>query len=381
MIERIAIPKATLILSIVLAFAAVAPLSATNNPPPGQGPDPVILSNSQEPGSFLVWPLFEYGTTSTPSDDPYGITTPTVPNTEFSISVSCPTGTSCKANQPVTIHLEWVCGGVSVYPFIPCYQNDFVLYTTVNGTVRFNPGAPGISPTCEPVASYPTPGCGLVVPPPTGCYSGFLVAWVVNNSTLALTKFNGLIGDAEIRDSSTAVTAYDAIPIQAVAASPSGLNFNGIDYSEATGEVQASVRYDYLNPTTGWDQDETYLILLTLDTLSNKLNYPTYVNVNFYNEIEQVDSESANFGCWGDFSLYEYFGLSSSYFGPKGLLQSGQATKSPVAGISDKSGPVTLLGLIVTYEYPSTGDDSGPLREFAVPLYNNSKAVPTSFVP
>ena len=126
-------------------------------------------------------------------------------------------------------------------------------------------------------------GCGSVALPP--CAKGFLIVWVTNESGAAI-KFDGLVGDAVLRESSGAASAYNAIPIQAatslamgtvVPPGPSGaLEFNGTSYQEVTGKIIGSVRYDVIN-AAGIDQDATSLILLTLDTLANRFNYPTDV--------------------------------------------------------------------------------------------------------
>jgi len=356
------------------------------------------LSNSQEPGSVLVFPLFETLTVPCPPDAPYGCTpvTGTLPRTSFEISVACPNGSTCFDQQDVDIHLEWVCGSRFVSS---CSERNFTLNTTVNGTIRFNPNGGA----CEPGPGFTHPeGCGTV--PAAQCFEGYLIGWVVNESGQPI-KFDGLIGDAVLRESSTAVTAYNAIPIQAASSlatgavvprgSNGGLLFNGSSYQEVTGTIIGSVQYDYVTPA-GVDQDRTSLVLLTLDTLSNRFNFPTDVDLNFYNETEEVQSGSTEFSCFEETgSLFNDFGLSISTFGPKGLVQSTKAVKTAVLGISDTAGPVTLLGLVLTRECdPTTTCGTftfippssfafvpAPLRNFAYPLSNDSVPVATSFVP
>jgi hypothetical protein len=55
------------------------------------------LSDSQEPGSVLVFPLFEQGKST------------------FEISVACPTGASCTDGQDVDIRAHWVCPGSGTF--------------------------------------------------------------------------------------------------------------------------------------------------------------------------------------------------------------------------------------------------------------------------
>jgi hypothetical protein len=332
------------------------------------------------PGSVLVFPYFEKGTVTSP-DTPFN----QLPISQFEISVACPKGDlSCTVNAPVTIKLEWVCGDTEELDF--CGGVDFTLLTTVNGTIRFD-----TTGACEPKDDSDTffHTCGFVPPPP--CEEGYLVAWVVNNANLGSIKFDGLVGDSLLRDSSTAVTAYDAIAIQAGTALANGastnlykdnqLHFNGVAYQEASGTVIGSLHYDGTETETGGSGITSYtsLVLLTLDTRANNTNNPVNVNLSFYNEIEQLASETAVFFCQGEFETGEWFGLTNS-FGYKGLVESTAAYKTALLGVSDKTGPVTLLGLVLTREDGSEGPYD-PAREYAYGLYGNSTYLPTAFIP
>jgi hypothetical protein len=379
----------TLLFFVVLTFAIATPSVAWAGN---------VLNDSQEPGSVLVFPLFERGTVPCPPDLPYGCTpmTGTLPRTSFEISVVCPNGATCTDQQDVDIHFEWVCGGA--FAGVLCSERNFILNTTVNGTIRFNPNGG----TCQPAPGFTNPeGCGTI--PVPQCSEGYLIAWVVNESGQPI-KFDGLIGDAVLRESSTAVTAYNAIPIQAAPALATGalvplgpggaLRFDGTGYAEVTGTIIGSVQLDFVN-AAGFDQDQTSLVLLTLDTISNRFNFPVNVDLNFYNEGEQPNSNPFLFTCFAETgSLFGTFGLESS-FSPgtgKALVQSINAEKVPVLGITDTAGPVTLLGLVITREcdpaaascvtfVPGVGTEPSPLRNFAYPLLNDSKPVPTSFRP
>jgi hypothetical protein len=355
------------------------------------------LSNSQEPGSVLVFPLFRTGTVPCPADNPYGCTpvTGTLPKTSFEISVVCPEGINKCADDDVDIHVEWVCGS---YPIIgTCQQRDFYINTTVGGTVRFEPA----TELCKPVTPFDRDetlhACGNVVAPP--CTEGYLIVWVVNEFNQPI-KFDGLVGDAVLRESSTAVTAYNAIPIQAATSIPSraliplgsggALKFDGTGYQEVTGAITGSVRLDFVN-TAGADQDQTSLVLLTLDVISNRTNYATDVDLTFTNESEVPTSHAFSFVCFAETgSLFSGnlsfpagnssgFDLESS-FSPetgKALVQSGPATQTnPFTGTTT---PATLLGLVITREFDAAA--SVELRHFTYPLLNDSVPVATNFKP
>ena len=366
----------TLLFFVVLTFAIVTPTLAWGN----------VLNDSQEPGSVVVFPLFEFGTVACPADAPYGCIpmTGTLPRSSFEVSVVCPNGASCTDQQDVDIHFEWVCPG-SQFPISACRERNFILNTTVNGTIRFTANG-GV---CQPAPGFSNlEGCGSV--PVPQCFEGYLIGWVVNESGQPI-KFDGLIGDSVLREASGAVTAYNAIPIQAAPALATGalvpvgpggaLRFDSTGYVEVTGTIIGSVQLDFVN-AAGVDQDQTSLVLLTLDTLSNRFNYPVDVDLNFYNEGEQPNSNPFEFTCFGETgALFFSFGLESS-FSPgslKALVQSTKAVKTPVNGISDTAGPVTLLGLVITREFDlATGTE---VRHFAYPLLNDSIPVPTIFKP
>jgi hypothetical protein len=351
--------KIAFLFFVVLAVAAAVPVAEAR-------------TNTSFPGSVLVFPLFETGSVTTGDLGP-------LPVSSFEISVKCPDGATCPGGTDVDIHVEWVCPG---FLFSPCNETNFTLNATVNGTIRFNP----TSSVCEPAPSSQDPeGCGNVQMP--SCNEGFVIAWVVDE-TGAPIKFDSLIGDAVLREVPGAVTAYDAIPIQAGTALATGastdlkhdgqLHFDDNAYIQVTGKIISSVQYDVVN-AAGADQDATSLILLTLDTLSNSFNNPVDVNLTFYDEIEQVTSTSTEFFCFGETgSLNAAFGLNSGTFGPKGLVVSTSAVKTPILGINDKGGRVTLLGLIITREFDPTA--ATELRHFVYPFYYDNPAT-TAFVP
>ena len=323
-----------------------------------------VLNDPGEPGSVLVFPLFETGTNDATQEI-----------TQFEISVACPNGSTCTDGQDVDIRMHWVC-----FNSINCQERDFTLATTVNGTIRFDPDG-----HCYPPSNannfFDT--CGNVVPPP--CREGYLIAWVVDEANGSI-KFDGLVGDAVLREHATAVTAYNAIAIQAGGALATGastnlsyggkpptghLNFNGVAYKELTNTVIGSVHYDGPDPSTG-TTSQTSLILLTLDTRSNLLNNPVSVNLNFYNEIEQLNSNNTIFYCGSETYLGDLG--ETTAFGYKGLVESTFAQKIPFLGTGDKTGNVSIVGLVLTREDLDT-------KHYAYPLYDNSIPLATSFWP
>jgi hypothetical protein len=321
------------------------------------------LNNSERPGSVLVFPKFLRGAVQTEQ----GI----LARTEIEISVTCPQDATCPDNMAVTLRAHWVCPG---FFFTPCRETDFTLRTTVRGSLYFNPE--GIFPPTN--ASVP------VAP----CFGGYLVVWVVNSQGQPI-KFDGLIGDGIIREGPESASAYNAIPIQASDALVTGalvnlgaggsLRFDGGpgNYKAATGTVTGTVRYDRLaTPTQGPIQ--TSLTLLTLDVRSNDFNYPTVVDLNFFSTNEALFSTSTLFFCWEEVRLAVIDpALTETFMGRKGLVESTEAEKVPILGIFDIPGPVTLLGLIETNEFSTTG----LARGYIYSMYNDGRPVRTEFSP
>jgi hypothetical protein len=335
-----------------------------------------LLSDSQEAGSVIVFPKFIRGTVTVD-----GVATP---RTEIEVGVVCPQGVTCPEHQPIKIRFHWVCGTTeadTAGSFV-CKETDFDVTTSVFGKVVFNADGTPIAGSA-PV----TPG----TPPAAECDRGYLIGWVINPANDQPIKFDGLVGDAVLRESGTAVSAYGAIPIQADPALASGaaitttadaltgtqsLVFDGGPghYQAVTGAIQADVKFD--NGSVA-PFNATYLTLLTLDVRSNLPNFPTFVDLNFYNETERLTSTATEFICWEEVQLSDLdASLNQAAQGVrKGLVVSGQAIKTPFDGVFDRAGPVTLLGLVDTIEGPN-GD-----RSYISPVYNNSVPIGTTFVP
>src|SRR5437868_7873291 len=60
------------------------------------------LSDSQEPGSVIVFPKFIRGTVA--------VNGRSTPQTEIEIGAVCPNGVTCPEHQSIKIRFHWVCG-------------------------------------------------------------------------------------------------------------------------------------------------------------------------------------------------------------------------------------------------------------------------------
>jgi len=347
--------RVSLVLMLALGLATVAFAQMRD---PG-------LSDSQEPGSVIVFHKFIKGTVPLNGDS--------APRTEIEVGVVCPKGASCEQDQDVKIRFHWVCPGDQTFEnkYI-CQEVDFDAQTTVFGKLVFDPN-------------------GGTKYPAAPCDRGYLIGWVIDFDTFEPIKFDGLIGDAVIRETAQDAAAYNAVPIQAYFGDAHGaprtlgpggsLVFDGTagHYQAITGREYCDVRFD---KTSGSFQTATSLTLLTLDVRSNRSNSPTYVDFKCYNEEEKLISVSTHFICWIQQPLGRTLngvppinaGLTEESFGRKGLCLSGRAEKfeSP---FSEDEGPVTLLALVETREY------DGQFRLTAHSCYNDSKPVPTTFYP
>jgi hypothetical protein len=345
-----------------VAFLIVV-FAVASGPPAWAQVRPTTLADSQEPGSVIVFPKFIRGNVA-----PDGVPTP---RTEFEVGVVCPKGVTCTEQQKVKIRFHYVCGTneSDISGSFICKETDFDAQTTVNGKLIFNPeGAPPEN---------------FITPIPQ-CQRGYLIGWVIDQADLGI-KFDGLIGDAVLRESDTAVSAYNAIPIQANPATNPGdtitdlngpLNFDGGEYQAVTGVIFGDVTYD--RPIGAASPRATTLTLLTLDVLSNRPNNPTFVDINFYNAQEALLSTSTEFICWGEKQLSTQIdpNLTGALMGSrKGVFIAGPAEKIPFLGISDTSGPATLLGLVETLEGPTLSE-----RQYTYGVFNDSVPVPTTFV-
>jgi hypothetical protein len=360
------------LLTVVFAAFALLVVPAVTM---GQHPNGAMaqqLNDSEEPGSVLVFPKFLRGAVQTES----GVQ----PRTEIEISIRCPksqpgqTVTCPDSGQNVNLRAHWVCPSDNV--FAPCRETDFNLNRTVHGTLYFNPE------NVMTASNFPVPA------PP--CNMGYLIVWAVNANGDPI-KFDGLVGDAVIREGPDSASAYNAIPIQAVSTVPhlgaislgagGSLVFDGLDnhYKALTGTVIGTVRYHRF-PSANQGSVETSLTLLTLDVRSSAFNYPTFVNLRFWSPTEVPLSTSTALICWEEVKIVNInSNLTEAFMGRKGLVESAGAFKIPIAGILDNAGPVTLLGLVETIEFNIPHDNV--VRGYMYSLYNDSTPVPTAFRP
>jgi hypothetical protein len=365
-------------------FAALA-VALVAAPAMAQGPQ---LNNSEVPGSVLVFPKFIAGSVQVGTADPVPPATARTPIREpksaFEISVTCPVnGPRCAENARVKLLARWVCpASQTLSEKFVCKATDFELLTTVKGTVWINP---------ENIGSRSR---SVDVPRPP-CNAGFLLVWVVSpddaNDPRAI-KFDGLVGTAVLRNGTGSASGYTAYPIQAIDQLPPGaltdvnddgrLQFDGLtEYKAITGQLRGTVRLERstLSPTNTLGRIQTHVTMLTLDTLANRPNYPTFVDLHFFNENETLLSASHEFVCWTQVRLSDIDTNLDEFFGKKSLLETTQAEKQPIFGIADTAGDVTLLGLVETGELNRNTDK--PIREYSYPLFNDGLPVPTTFAP
>jgi hypothetical protein len=365
------------LLLVLLGIGVAGPVAAQSS---------VFVNNSEVPGSVLVFHKFIRGTV------PDGLTGDRLPRSEFEISVLCPTeltnleaGCSLLPNYPdVKIKFHWVCPGdpTAGDPRV-CRGTDFILSTTVNGTIRINPENLG-----GRTHNVATPGCE----------KGYLIAWVIGTpiepveSLEVAIKFDGLIGDAILRHDATSASAYNPVPIQASEFLTTGfptdddfdgnLDFNGFEYKEVSDRFIGTVRYNDASKGI-----KTSLTLLTLDVDTNRPNGRTFVDLNFYNEAEVGVSTDTNFVCWQQVKLTHINeGLNTS-FGTKGLVQSRGARQEDLS-FPESRHDVTLLAIIETTEaIPGTSGVGGNppgtffLRSYAYSVYNDGQGQSTEFEP
>jgi hypothetical protein len=372
------------------------------------------LNDSEEPGSVIVFPKFVGGTLPRLIVD--GI--PDIARTEIEVGVVCPpalllSDPLCAEHVPYKIRFHWVCPAIENVDSNICKETDFEIVVSINGKAVFSADGRQIN------------GNSAIVPAPP-CNRGYLIGWVEDTRDRPI-RFDGLIGNAVIRNSSTAVGAYNAIPIQAAAGTVPGLPttldpatgaliFDNADghYQNITGSFYGDVRFDKTAPGAPLPdiQSRTTITFLTLDVRSNRPNNPVFVPLNFYNEtsrlpsttnpdFERLLSTSWEFVCWDQVALApnpldatEPFidaNLTQAFMGTrKGIviagaptghgrtvkIQNGAPGDDPLGAALET--PVTLIGLIETNEGVAP---TWTLRKYFFNTVNDSLAVDTRFVP
>jgi hypothetical protein len=326
-------------------------------------------------GSALVFPKFIRGTVALPEGG-------TAPATELEIGVVCPTGVTCSEDQTIKIRFHWVCGSseANLAGSFVCAETDFDVTATVWEKIVLTPDGsfPGVSSRIVPAAQ---------------CPRGYLIGWVINDSDQPI-KFDGLIGDAVLRESGTAEASYDAVTIQAFSLTPNlqpigtvggPLVFDGTmdHYRKVPGRIFGDIRY--ANLTAPPTFTTASITLLTLDVNSNRPNNPVFVDLAFFGgNSSAIGNENGvstftEFICWTEQRIVDIdANLTTTLMGREGVFASDAATKVGIFGIDDKTGPVTLLGLVETMEGPTPGSAA---REYIATPFNDGVGVPTCFVP
>ena len=262
---------------------------------------PTTLSDSQEPGSVIVFPKFIQGTVALPEGGTASVT-------ELEIGVVCPKGVICPEHEPVKIRFHWVCGTAefNLGGSFVCQETAFDVTATVWEKIVLVPDGSfdGVSTKTVPAAP---------------CFNGYLIGWVISPTNDQPIKFDGLVGDAVLRETGAAIASYSAIPIQADPALANGgavatngngaLMFDGAagHYQAVTGQVIGDVRYT--NLTTPPNFNDSILTLLTLDVKSNRPNNPVFVDLDFFGGNpsaignENQVSTFTEFICWEEVAI------------------------------------------------------------------------------
>jgi hypothetical protein len=360
---QVLIKGAGLLVLLTVALAIAVPTAAQTPEPPS--------SASGEPGSVIVFPKFMRGTVEVD-----GVTRP---QTEIEVWARCPNGATCPEDEPVTIKFHWVCpGSPDIAAMYVCKETGFDLVLSVDRKVTFN------------AENLALPGNTRV--PAAPCPRGYLIGWVTDDARRPI-KYDGLIGDAVLRDGSAAVLSYEAVQIRAEPnlATRAGIT-PGVDprtgaptlsfdggaghYQSVGGQVLADVKTH--NQTYPVSFRNASLILLTLDVRSNRPNYPIFVSLDYHNEAEIRASASWNFQCWAEVQPADADFRLSGMQTRNGFAMSGQAVKSPFGMISDIPGPVTLLGLVRTSGGPA---HSSMDRAYIFNSLDQANSIPTVFLP
>jgi len=352
--------KSMSVLWVGVFFLALLAMAAAAPPVAHAG-----LNDASEPGSVLVFPYFRTGTVQTVESNAH-------PKTEIEISVTCPRGATCveggqNTGEAVKLRAVWVCPGDTANV---CQKVPFDLQTTVNGTLYFHPAG----------SIGELTGATVVPPPP--CPRGFLVVWVVDAAGSPI-KYDGLIGNAVIRETTRPAAAYNAVGIQASLLLPvrapidrhfgpgalnGKLDFNALEYMPLTGKISGTVRFP---AATTVPIDETHLILLTLDVLAGLPNQATAVGLEVFKADESLVSASVEFVCWRRVRLTDINpNFTSAVMGRKGMVESTAAVQGGHA--------VTLLGLVETVEFAATPDIA---KAWVYYLNTGGRPVPTTFAP
>jgi hypothetical protein len=228
-------------------------------------------SDYSRPGSVIVFPKFvrDGGNVAVCGAGNVLVNGICLPRTEIELGATCPTrftvvdqaNIPCPDHDPVRVKFSWVCPGTERNP--TCKTTGFDVHLTVNGKVVFTANGSTL------------PDTNQVPVPVAPCDKGYLIGWVINDLGQPI-KYDGLIGEALIRNSGTAAAAYRAIAIQGEATrapgsliepfpdplnlKPLALPFVGLapappdlpgPYRLVTGQVTGDVTFDSPAPAAG----------------------------------------------------------------------------------------------------------------------------------
>jgi hypothetical protein len=327
----------------LITKCALLPISALALMTPAFAINPPDLADSEQPGSVIIYPKF----INLPQVNVDGNT---VPRTEIEIGAVCPpayvaAGNACAEDQSVIVNFQWVCPGAEGVNSNICPVESFQVVLSVFGKLAFSADGIPINSNSPRVPAAP-------------CPRGYLIGRAQSDQP---ANFDGLIGNAVIRGpnltagpnagSSTAVSAYSAITIQA------GTTITAVQMGD--------VRFNKTAPGAPLPNilSITSLTFLTLDVRSNQPNNPTFVDLDFWNEsdvapsttnpnFERILSTNTNFVCWEQMSLTDIDpNLTQAFMGTrKGIVLAGPAFKIENRASNDNTGPVTLIGLVETSE-------------------------------
>jgi len=311
--------QVTLVVGVLLLSVAVVPTMAqVPDAPPGVAPITAQVTRDLEPGSLLVFPLFDAATghvtqirVTDTNDGPFG-------------------------TASVRLHYNVVCAGTKAGA--PCSARNFTRLITYHGTVVIN---------------IPTD-----VAVPTGCpdMQGFVVVWATGTgaatapgSVAGLNKpisYNNLIGSAHVTSGTPAVTAdaQTGISFQSPMAPGTvlggfpanrALQF-GIDYSAPAETLFTDFRALPVPPVppappTPISSD---LVLVALDINAGNENPPTQVTVEFWDDLENPYSTEIEFICWVRIPLTKIdpFFDAALLGRPYGSLRLATQANCPISG-------------------------------------------------
>jgi hypothetical protein len=351
---------------LVLLMVALGTAMPSFAQPPQTTPSDVA-----EPGSVVVFPKFLKGTIAV--DGVARVAT------EIEVRARCPRDTTCSENESVKIRFHWVCpGSEDISAKHICKDAAFTVVLPIGGKASFNPEGP----------RHLDDMIGAIPP----CPKGYLIGWAIDSTTDRPIKYDGLTGTAVLRDSRGEIDSYEAIAIPAEpdmamradiatdidsrTGSPALVFDGGAGHYQAVARA-VPLKLEHHKFTGPLSSSEAVLTVLTLDVRLNRPNYPTFIDLDFAGDAEAHASASWNFTCWTEIQ-HPKIDTSFTLAGARlrnGVVISGQATKVPLAGISDIPGPVTLLGLVPAdkgHGHPTmtpayitkTFDDSKPTTVF-----------------